>query len=461
MVASACATTSPAWRPPSALDNHDDPAALRPGYGNPGLHTWWPLTAPEVAAVNGAGAARQGDAHALLALAMLASGDARDAAPYASAQRRVDQFMSDVKPSIEAAPDEWHRGYELHRAMHRVFFRDDRGELGGYDFYQARVSAIFTGGHYNCLSSAMLFAVLARGFGLAARAVVVPTHVFIQIDVAGGKTIENETTSATGFDWVHDNRFYKEAAAQWSSNRGLRPVTLDEYRHRRILEPYQLMALAMRNAHAGESTLDRSRLDELAGVIDPDDAELQMVRMGTYINEANLLYDAKAWRTSVSLFDAIAPAVSEIGAKSKDSKTLELVSWAKWQYAHALMIVGRHDQAMALMSDGFDHLDASWPDAEKLKTNYLAVLTNRLGELLERKDYPGAVKVFKDHRDACRSFDVCAGNAGVVYGNWSIEYQNAGDWQSARRVLQECVAELPGESRCRTALTDLEGRHRF
>lgn len=459
-VACACASSSP-WKPPGTLDNRDDPVAIRPGYGNTELHTWWPLTEPESAAVNGASAARQGDAHALLALAMLASGDARDEASTASAQHRIDQFMSDVKTSIEGAPDEWHRGYELHRAMHRVFFRNDRGELGGYDFYQSRMSGIFTGGHYNCLSSAMLFAVLARGFGLPVRAVVVPTHVFIQIDAQDSKVIEIETTSATGFDWVHDDRFYKGAAAQWSNSRGLRPVTLDEYQHRRILEPYQLMAMAMRNAHAGESAQDRARLDELAGFIDPDDPELQFVRMATYINEANRLYDAKAWRTCAHLFDTVAPAVAEIATKSKDGKTLELVSWARWQHAHALMIVGRTDESMALMNDGFEHLDASWPDAQILKTNYLAILSNRLGELLEKKDYPDAVKVFTDHRDICRSFDVCAGNAGVVYGNWSIEYQNAGDWQWARRVLEECVAELPNESRCRSALTDLESRHRF
>ena len=308
-----------------------------------------------------------------------------------------------------------------------------------------------------------MFAILARGFGLPVRAVVVPTHVFIQVDApaSGGKVIEVETTSATGFDWIHDDRFYRGAGAQWSSRRGLRPITLDEYQHRTIREPYRLMAMAMRNAHVGETEQDRSRLDEIAAVIDPDDAELQMVRMGTYINEANLLYDAKAWRTSVKLFDAIAPVVSEIGAKSKDGKTLELVSWAHWQYAHALMIVGRQDQAMALMSDGLDHLDASWPDAEKLKLNYVSVLNSRLGELMETKDYPAAVKVFVQHRDVCRANEVCAKNAGILYDNWSIEHQNAGDWQSARQVLRECVAELPNDTRCRGTLTDLESRHRF
>ena len=67
--------------------------------------------------------------------------------------------MAGIKPTIDGAADEWHRGYELHRAMHRAFFAGERTELGGYDVDQARVTGIFAGGHYNCLSSAVLFTV--------------------------------------------------------------------------------------------------------------------------------------------------------------------------------------------------------------------------------------------------------------------------------------------------------------
>ena len=128
--------------------------------------------------------------------------------------------MAGVKPAFDAAADDWHRGYELHRAMHRTFFAKDRGELGGYDYDQARVTGIFTDGHYNCLSSAVLFAVLARGLALPVRAALVPTHVFIELGAPDGKIIEVETTSDTGFDWVHDERFYKEGAANWSGSGG-------------------------------------------------------------------------------------------------------------------------------------------------------------------------------------------------------------------------------------------------
>ena len=273
----SCATTS-AWSPPESRDTRDDPAAVRPGYGNEALHTWWPMTEPEVAALEGLAAAKGGDAHALLALGLVASGDHRDAASHAEFTARVDRFVADVRPTIMAAADDWHRGYELNRAMHRELFTGDSTELGGYQFGQARLTGVFTTGRYNCLSSAVLYVVLARAFGLPVRAAVVPTHVFVEVGNRGGKVFEVETTSNTGFDWVHDARFYKEDAANWSGNRGLRPVTLEEYQQRKIIEPYQLMALAMRDGRSGEER-DRPRLAELAALVDPEDADAERDRL--------------------------------------------------------------------------------------------------------------------------------------------------------------------------------------
>jgi hypothetical protein len=455
----ACATTS-AWTPPAAHDTRDDPAALRPGYGNEALHTWWPLTPAEIAAIDGAPAARRGDAHALLALALAASGDHRDAESYAAFTTRVDRFVAEERPRIAGAPDAWHKGYELNRAMHRELFGGERSELGSYQFEQARLTGIFTSGRYNCLSSALLYVVLARAFELPVRGVVVPTHVFVEMGPPGAKVFEIETTSDTGFDWVHDARFYKEEAATWSGNRGLRPVTLAEYEHRKIVEPYQLVALAMRDARSGGDK-DRPRLRELASLVDPEDADAQRERLQLTINESVELYNAGAWRTMARLYDVVSPAVDAVAARTRDAKTGELASWAGWNYAHALMIIGRTDEAMARAKDGWARLDSTWPDAEKLRNNYTNVVNDRLCGLINDKAYAKAIEVYGDYRESCRADKICAGNAAVAYGNQSIEAQNAGDWQTARASLQQCVLELPDDGRCKDALADLESRHRF
>jgi hypothetical protein len=491
--------------------------------------------------------------HALLALAIAASADERDPESYKTFQRRVDQFIADMQAPMAAAADDWHRGYELHRAMHRVFFNGEQTELGSYDFNQPRVTGIFTHGRYNCLSSAILFVVLARGFGLPVRAVFVPSHVFVEMGPPGGKAIEIETTSSTGFDWIHDGQFYSEKAAQWARNRGLPVTTLAQYQARTIVEPYRMVAHAMRGTLPNETESDRVRLNELAAFVDPDDIDLQRARIQTYASEANKLINVESWPTLVRLLDGVEPAVSEVGTRSKDPKTLELiawlnsdyvwalfhvgryeqsvalarsgvehldrdwpdagklrdnyvgllvrrmsdltkakeflalaafseaiaptvssvaaktteaktleqVSWLRWGHAWALVQTGRPEPAMAIVRDGVGHLDPSWLDAERLKESYASVLTQHIWALYQSRDFRAIVVAFGKDSVLCRADVACLATVGGAFVSLAVTPMNAGDWQTARQILLECVAALPLEARCIDTLKDLESRHRF
>ena len=178
------------------------------------------------------------------------------------------------------------------------------------------------------------------------------------------------------------------------------------------------------------------------------------------INESIDLYKANAWRTMARLFDVVSPAVDSASARTRDAKTAELASWATWNYANALLIVGRTDEAMGHMKVGYAHVDPAWPDAETLRHNYVAVLVDRLGALVTAKDYGKAVAVYAENRDACRGDKTCVGNIAIAYLNQSSDAQNAGDWPTARAALQACVAEVP-DDRCKDGLADLESRHQF
>src|SRR5258708_24189565 len=137
----------------------------------------------------------------------------------------------------------------------------------------------------------------------------------------GGKIIEIETASDTGFDWIHDQRSYAERASNWSGQRGLRPVTLEEYQHRTILEPHQLMAMAMRGAQQGQADIDGSRLEEIGGIVAPHAGEAQRGRMKGYAGEAHDPFEQKAWRTMARPFDTPRPGVLALAPPSKDQQT--------------------------------------------------------------------------------------------------------------------------------------------
>lgn len=466
----ACGTP-PVWTPPTAADTKDDPAKLRPGYGTE-LHTWYPLTAPELAAMKNIDAAKNGDAHALLALAIAASGNKRDATSYAAYQQRVDAAVAELRPTIEKA-DDYHKGYELNRALHRIFFNGKKnGKLGSYDLNQNRVTGILDTGTYNCISSAMLYVVLARSFNLPVRGVVVPTHAFVEYGLPGGKILEVETTSETGFDWVHDARYFKEGAADWSADRGLRPVTLEDYQARKILDPVAFVGEVFADEASramkaeGDRSAEAGRLYELASFLAPDD-ELVAQNRGSYLLEdAKALRDQKAYRTLARMYDTTSSALDPLIDKwVKSEKVMRELLWVRYDFAFALQTVGRSEEAVALADAQIDRVDPAWKEGIEMRGAFLDVLVNEMTAHVNAHEFAAGLAAISKRIDLCvtdtSSGSVCRSNLAVLYYNWSNAAQNAGDWQAARTHLQDCTRLIPTDEGCRNGLADLESRHQF
>jgi hypothetical protein len=452
------------WRPPQMQDSHEDPAKIRPGFGNDAFHVWWPLSDAEVVVMQGADRARQGDAHALLAFAIMGSGDVRDEASYTRYTRRFDQFIDFERATIGAVADDSLRGDALNRAMHEAFFTGTRNakdpKLGAYELDQARVSQIFEQGHYNCVSSALLYTTIARAFSLPVRGAITETHAFVDFGPEDGKRVDVETTTETGFGEVHDEKFYRDAAKDWSSSRGLRPMTFDEYKKREIVAPYLLVARAMNDKRIMIDDDTTSRLSEAAAILAPDDSLLVENRIIAYENEAKKLYELKASRTILRLIEVIAPFVSALPNRfPKDEKILEGVAWMAWYDASALEIVGRGDEAMSIVDDVIDHIDPTWKEAAVLQRNFTTVITDRLTELQVANDYEKSVAVAAKHARACHDDEACLNNLYLSFDAWDVKFQLAKDWPNAKKVMEQCIALLPDDTRCHHTLEGLTAAH--
>ncbi len=451
------------WKPPSLADSHEDPAKVRPGFGNDALHAWWPLTEPELSALQNVDEARQGDAHALLALAILGSGDVRDAASYARYAKRFDDFVESVRPTLEAEPDQAKRGDLLNRAMHKVFFtgapNPKEPSIGSYDYDQPRVTGIFEHGTYNCISSALLYTALARAFGLPVRGVITKNHAFVELDPDGtDQRIDVETTDPAGFGQVHDAAFYARALPMWKKL-GLDPMTYDDYLKREVLAPYVFVARAMndkRSVNAG----NEDRIFEAAGLVAPEERDPAYNRLASYANEAKSLHEKKDSRTVVRLLEVIAPTVSEAAARfSSDPKIMTLVEEIAWFDAEALEIVGRGDEAVAIAGDGLDHVQPTWTEAKNLQQAFTSVLLDHMTELQAKGDYEKSVEAIRKHIDACRSNDACLNNLYLTFDGWCVKAQLAKDWAAAKKVMQVCISLLPDDTRCHHTLDGLNEQH--
>ncbi len=285
---------------------------------------WAAMTPFEMETLHPIDAARSGDADTLLALALIASGDVRDHRVFDPIQRRVHQFTRRLRPTIENQTSVYAKGNKLLSAMHAHFFGSGRtgGDaelIDGYDALQSKVSAIFRNGQFNCISSAILYMVLARYFDLQVEGVITAQHAFVQILTPNGQYIEVETTSKRGYGLVHNRTFYENGFTRFSLNRNLAVPSYKDYQNRRVVPPYRFIAENMNHQHTTPSRMNpsaRQRLFEIMGYLDAETPGSQLIRLNAYHNAAVTLLNNRKTGQATTFAQVVEPILSHVKTRS-------------------------------------------------------------------------------------------------------------------------------------------------
>jgi tetratricopeptide (TPR) repeat protein len=488
-----------------------DPDFDRSGFGNAPLPIWCNLTAPETKALRDKDKAAAGDPRALLALAIFASGDRRSQGAYDSIAARVEAFVAKVRPEIEAEPKFYQKGFKLHRAMHRDFFPPHKqdGDLGGYDFDQSNLTSIFADGRFNCISSSMLYIVLARHFGMKAEGVILPSHVFVQLESPEGKVIEVETTTPTGFDWIHNEDFYARRAESWFASRGLPASTWADYQKRKLAKPLELVAGNMNNQHTAASRMasaDRCRLMEARGYLTEGDRESQINRLNFYNAEYNWLKPRKETALLEKMFRKVTAELPAMRRRwDGDAELRNRIAWAEYEFAATLVEDGRpHEEVFPWVDSSLAALRLDQKEGPPVEGNDLGLVQVVGSGLVEAKKFTEAEAVIgrysayaktkpqirsalsflyarwaaeawekENWEDALAKFEKrleftdsderknTLDNMAVAYLNWAVVRQNQGDWSAVRDVLEHCRDRLPEASKCKSRLKDVLASHTF
>ncbi|MDR1900400.1 MAG: hypothetical protein LBQ55_10360 [Treponema sp.] len=119
--------------------------------------------------------------------------------------------------------------------MHRKF-------LKSYSLPQTRVDTMLANGRYNCVSSAVLYLILARSAGLELRGVMTKDHAFAAVN-AGGEWVDVETTNPYGFDPGNRKDFHD----RFGRVTGFAYVPAKNYRDRAFISPLELVSLILSN----------------------------------------------------------------------------------------------------------------------------------------------------------------------------------------------------------------------
>ena len=479
----------------------------RSDYGSSALPIWSELTPFEEAALANTPTARAGDADALLALYLLAAGDSRDRAIYRLYRNEIDRWLEDTRLGRKGSDSR--RARELFLGMHKTFFGPEPKPMSLPDNYraeQSQISGIFEDRHFNCISSAMLYIVIARKAGLEVDGVVLPSHAFVQLTTNSGEVVDIETTSLGGFAQVHDETFYDTSAGNWFSDRGLALPTHQDYLEREIVSPYRLGLFNMTNQHTSEQRMpyaDRMRLAELRGYLLPEDVAAQKSRLAYYYQEFAHFSEREDFNAALRMFDQVAPYLADQGSMHPgDQEFVSLLTAVEAQMAETLIQQGRQDEGLDLARQLLQTRDLE-EDPFGVENHLFSVISRYAVNRADDADYPSAREAFNSLEDQCLQNKVCNSGLAHVYSTWAMHYVEdrnwrrsvdvyqeyllldnssnlsrhfstnleraylnwaaveewSGEWESAMGLLNQCTQALDEAKRCASALQELDEKH--
>jgi tetratricopeptide (TPR) repeat protein len=371
------------------------------------------------------------------------------------------------------------------------------------------LSALLETGNYNCISSAILYLILARDFGLEARGVLLSSHIFVQVNLAGGKALEIETTSATGYDWVHDERFYEEKAENWSRTRGFAPATYQEYLKRSIVSPYEVILHNLTNQHTGRGKIkssDKNRLEEARGYLDAEDKPAQAARLNVYQREFSARKKKNDFSSLVRMFQIVSPIFQALESRwPQDKEILNLLAWMRYEYGYSLQMTGKSGAALPWVESSLATLQEDFEDYAALLGNNLILLDKYIEGLAAGGRFEEGALLYQAHQRECEKVEWCPRKVRSFYGDWASYYWNSkewekaiakfseelslekkpdgrerilkniagayynwatekmksGDWPAALKIYGKCLEEFPTLSRCKNERDELKERHRL
>lgn len=297
---------------------------------------------------------------------------------------KIDALGSEAEKALAGIKNVEERSEKLLRWLH------EKALAGGYIAGQTDVQPILDRGQFNCVSSAVLYNVLAKRLGLDVRGIQVPDHAF-SIVYEGTKHFDVETTIAEGFNPIRD----KAAVAEFESrtgfhyipdsnrdqrrevteagmlamvyfnhgvdlfNSGRFPAALDAFFCALCLDREQatatrgaltaLAAWAVVEGAAGKFTEARSIVRsglELA----PNDARLRYARIHVWANYAQREFVRGG-------LDAGLTTLREAIADAPDGPFVQLQAWLVIQPGEALVADKKWEEAIALIEPALAKVD--------------------------------------------------------------------------------------------------------
>ena len=406
----------------------DERVIDRAGFGAVGHAAWSALTDYEISVMQLFEELESGDSRPsaadLLDLYLLASGDIRHEHDAQLLRQRIDAFVSEHE-ALHAIADVRERGARLLQAMHRYFLRAD------------------------CISSALLYLVLAEHAGLSASGVIMPSHAFVQVILPDGRTADVETTTADGFDVVRDRAFFEQNADEWFRSRRLVVPSFADYEQRRVVSTAGLGYESMWSQHTTEARMpyaDRLRLAEFRGIVQADQPDAQHNRLVYYYREAQFLRGANEMAALDQLMSRAEPLLSSfenIVAPDLFTDAVSTVPLLLLQAERADWMLRTGSETDAAVTLAFDVLrqatDAPMNVAVIRDLTYRALHTQVM-TLIGQAAFADARAIIQRFAQDCSASAFCIDALEQYYVAHGRQYWQQSDWHRTIAHYEEYLA---------------------
>jgi tetratricopeptide (TPR) repeat protein len=361
------------------------------------------------------------DSGALADVALIASG-VTDGATREVYRSRIDALARTAAEALAEKKTVAEKGDALLAWLHETVL------TAGYRSEQTDLSTLLDDGTFNCVSSAVIYNILALELGLDARAIEVPDHAF-SIVYNGADHMDVETTTLHGFDPA------RERVEEFERLTGFRYIPQGNKANRREIDSAGLAALIYYNhavEHAREGRYHQALLANFRAMsLDPEFPSAVKNALAALGNWSLELAEAGQWERAVEvagLGAVLAPGDAGLVHNQE-------AVWTRWAVAEA--DAGRRDAAIAVLEraavampeHGFDRMQA--------------IAFTRPGEALATKgDFAGALAAtdpgLKRLGPAAR--EELEDWRRTLYLRWANAELDVGKFEAAETVLTEALS---------------------
>ena len=315
-------------------------------------------------------------------------------------KKKIDQLVSQLKKELvlrQISENILSRSDHILQLLHILVF-------GEYNPKQHRIDQIISQHSFNCVSSAIFYAIACRSFNIKITGVATTDHVLAQLQLSDSTKIDIETTVKFGFDPSSKTGILD----QFGQLTGFTYVDPKNYGQRQEIKDHQMLALIYSNRY--DQMTKQGQLKEATALL-----------YRAYLLAGDLPFTSNTWENAIN------------------------------NYIVSLENAKRSPDALYALSK----LAVLFPKIDKISQLQYSIYINWTQQLVESEKYQLAITTASEGLTYFANDILLKQNLKAASLNKFYLLSKANDFQSAFKLIEQMINQFPAESDFQTLAINL------